>query len=892
MNRWAIFRIKSIALCLFLYMSCIGISAAAENDNKQPLDVRILIDISGSMKQNDPNNLRQPALELLIDLLPDNSKVGVWSFGTYVNMLVKPDSVDANWREQAKKQISNIHNLGQRTNLTQALKTSAYDFGFSTFKPDTHFILLTDGMVDVSRDPKQNQQARDDILQNILPNFVSKQAVIHTVALSDQADTSLLQQLSIQTQGVADTAYVADDLTPIFLKAFDRLVSQEQVSLVENNFLIDKSVEEFTALIFHEKDKSIQFKSPNAQIIAKDTTRNDVKWKSLATYDIITIEQPKFGQWEIVGQVDALSRVSVISDLSLNMTDMPNNLFSHQIPEFAAWLTGEYITGNTNSEQDSDRIMDESLLSLVDVTVMVEQQGDMIFKDQLNRELDEFQFNEEHILRQGEYKLTLNLKAPTFERTLIKNIMLRSAFSVESLGISKPEEFYLIRIYKNDRNIDSNSVMISGEVNGNTVDFVMTDHGYWEYKQFPMEGINTITMTVKASYKRGVLQNNDEKIANLTLNFPVNSLAPIVHSQSVEPVEENKQDKMPEPESMQSEDPAELQLGSPDMVLGFNKLVMPKIQLSDQKIEKMDPEPKDTETELNVEPSDPIDSIEDEWGDDIVIAVADDSLNALTILLSTLPLILILGGGFWIYKKLTSDLDEHESQEDYTPEEKAALESLENNESVDEVVVQNEQIDEIEIDDVELEKELTPLENETPIDVKEIDRFDKPDEPDLDIEAELDADLSIDIEDEESELDNQVIDEFAIDDPIDADLESDPVEDAIDEFEKQTSQMDDFDSDDPIGALDQAEEQALESLEQAIDDDPFEDMPLETSEDANEQELEEIIQDPGSDTSALDDLIDSDPDFDIDVDSLDSGGLDDMEFDQDDDPFENDKDPK
>ena len=44
-------------------------------------DVRILIDISGSMKQSDPTNLRAPALELIVQLLPPGSKAGVWLFG-------------------------------------------------------------------------------------------------------------------------------------------------------------------------------------------------------------------------------------------------------------------------------------------------------------------------------------------------------------------------------------------------------------------------------------------------------------------------------------------------------------------------------------------------------------------------------------------------------------------------------------------------------------------------------------------------------------------------------------------------------------------------------------------------------------------------------------------
>ncbi|KKN16602.1 hypothetical protein LCGC14_0974140, partial [marine sediment metagenome] len=44
-------------------------------------DIRIIVDISGSMKETDPNNLRQPAVRLLARVLPEGSTAGVWTFG-------------------------------------------------------------------------------------------------------------------------------------------------------------------------------------------------------------------------------------------------------------------------------------------------------------------------------------------------------------------------------------------------------------------------------------------------------------------------------------------------------------------------------------------------------------------------------------------------------------------------------------------------------------------------------------------------------------------------------------------------------------------------------------------------------------------------------------------
>jgi hypothetical protein len=58
---------RLVAFLLLSGLLLTGHSFAADNvvkeDNKNlPFDVRIVIDISGSMKQTDPNNLRIPAL--------------------------------------------------------------------------------------------------------------------------------------------------------------------------------------------------------------------------------------------------------------------------------------------------------------------------------------------------------------------------------------------------------------------------------------------------------------------------------------------------------------------------------------------------------------------------------------------------------------------------------------------------------------------------------------------------------------------------------------------------------------------------------------------------------------------------------------------------------------
>ncbi|MDC3058749.1 hypothetical protein OA099_05285, partial [Litorivicinus sp.] len=47
-----------------------------------PTDVRVLVDVSGSMKKADPKSVRGPATALLAALLPDQSQGGIWLFGS------------------------------------------------------------------------------------------------------------------------------------------------------------------------------------------------------------------------------------------------------------------------------------------------------------------------------------------------------------------------------------------------------------------------------------------------------------------------------------------------------------------------------------------------------------------------------------------------------------------------------------------------------------------------------------------------------------------------------------------------------------------------------------------------------------------------------------------
>ena len=85
-------------------------------------DVRIIVDVSAAMGRADPDNRRGEALGLLLRLLPEGSDAGVWTYGQYVNMLVKYDQVGGLWKENAAILTADLESVGQRSNLLEAVE--------------------------------------------------------------------------------------------------------------------------------------------------------------------------------------------------------------------------------------------------------------------------------------------------------------------------------------------------------------------------------------------------------------------------------------------------------------------------------------------------------------------------------------------------------------------------------------------------------------------------------------------------------------------------------------------------------------------------------------------------------------------------------------------------
>ncbi|MDX1695891.1 MAG: vWA domain-containing protein, partial [Ketobacteraceae bacterium] len=290
-------------------------------------DMRLVIDISGSMKKTDPENLRIPASKLLLNLAKEGTQFGVWTFGQYVNMLVPHKEVTPAWRENALNRVELINSVALYTNIGEALEKASLNQTEKDPEWDRTIVLLSDGMVDISKSEAVNRKERERIMNTVVPRLKQAGFKIHSVALSDDADTAFLKELAVQTNGTFSVAQSADDLMSVFVQASDKVNKPEQVPLKGNRFQIDAAVQEFTALIFRKPGSSpTELFSPDNQQITVGKKPGNVAWFSDSRYDLITVKNPAPGEWRVKAAMDPDNRVTVVTDLSLVMEGLPDNL--------------------------------------------------------------------------------------------------------------------------------------------------------------------------------------------------------------------------------------------------------------------------------------------------------------------------------------------------------------------------------------------------------------------------------------------------------------------------------------------------------------------------------------------------------------------------------------
>lgn len=478
-------RLRTRYLTFVLGLFLLSIMPASIAAPQSAGDIRILIDISGSMKRNDPQRLRAPALRLLTGLLPNGARAGVWAYGQQVNMLVPLATVDAQWKQRALEASKQINSAGLFTHIEEVLIRASADWRAPKAGDERHIIMLTDGWVDISKDTAANAASRARVVNDILPRLRDAKVKIHTIALSDGADHALLRQLSAASDGWYEKADNADQLQRIFLRLFEKTTKPATLPLKDNAVQVDASIKEMTFLVFREKDKDIELITPDNKTLSATRAETSVRWHRDAGYDLVTIVEPRPGTWHIRGTQDGDNRVMVVTDLNVRATTLPNNLYIDDAPYYFMQLT-----------QQGTVIHQREFLDLVQPALELREGQNAPVAQEIRDDgktpdataLDgTFSYRLPASLKEGRVELRLRVDGKTFQREQrqVFNVYAQPAAATVTADPAQPNR-YVLAVVPHAGLIDAQTMQVSAHViqpDGKTVEIALAQSGPAEWRQ-------------------------------------------------------------------------------------------------------------------------------------------------------------------------------------------------------------------------------------------------------------------------------------------------------------------------------------------------------------------------------------------------------------------------
>lgn len=326
-----------VAGLLHLVIGPAAAEGAAEAPSPQP-DLRVVIDVSGSMKTHDPDQLAATALELLVALLPSQSTAGVWAFGEKVDNLLPSGRVTEEWRRRALSLAPALRDYQQYTDIEAAVAQASAPVS----KRPRHLLLLTDGMVDLP--PGQGVKAEVDarsrrrLVDELAPRLAREGVTVHAIAFSAEADLALVEELARQTGGLASRVDSSDGLLGAFVDIAARIFPDDEVPLRDGRFSLDASVEEVSVLALHERDGTVTLVGPEGRRYRAEQPPEGSRWQVEPLFDLIRIPDPAAGEWRLEGALSPRSRVVVEGGWQLQTAALPATLYRGFPLDITAWL--------------------------------------------------------------------------------------------------------------------------------------------------------------------------------------------------------------------------------------------------------------------------------------------------------------------------------------------------------------------------------------------------------------------------------------------------------------------------------------------------------------------------------------------------------------------------
>lgn len=476
----------AVAIAVLSGFSCIFCTTPAEaiTSSMEALDVVISIDSSGSMKRNDPHNLRKQAAKLFISLLSPRDRVAVISFSTRGEVLAGFENAgDKAGRETLFRAVDKVSSSGLHTDILDALqKALKVQQEEPSVGQEKIVILMTDGKVDTGEAERDAQSIRS-LREEMAGKYKAGETRIFSIAFTGESDIELLEDISFKSGGYMAVARNSDELHGIFIQFFEGLKKPEATSVKGNKFLIDSSVSEATLIAKKASpDVQVQLITPSGSVVKTFREASEFQRFSTEAYDLLTMKRPVQGTWSIRFSHGSGNKVVLITDLKLE-SSMKESFLSKNMR-----LPVEiYLTRNDELLDDRD-ILESTRFSLTlfgpsaeDVNTIElfddgkegdRQSGDGIFSAEIS-------FHET-----GAYKLMVSAEGSTFSRVKETAFRVNDWWFIPTVNyiMADGQGFVDVRLRSRDGELTLEKIILEGELNDGendgVLEFMSTPEGF------------------------------------------------------------------------------------------------------------------------------------------------------------------------------------------------------------------------------------------------------------------------------------------------------------------------------------------------------------------------------------------------------------------------------
>ncbi|HDM8233570.1 TPA: TIGR03503 family protein [Vibrio campbellii] len=127
-----------------------------------------------------------------------------------------------------------------------------------------------------------------------------------------------------------------------FWSCFAFSASGSAMSLLDNRFRVDPTIEQITFLVYREQSSQpVVLVRPDGKKYYAWGTYDNVRWYQEPSLDIISVDKPMAGPWQAVGKVTPKNNIRLISHLKLSTDVFPNRLYHNEALKFTARLTSD-----------------------------------------------------------------------------------------------------------------------------------------------------------------------------------------------------------------------------------------------------------------------------------------------------------------------------------------------------------------------------------------------------------------------------------------------------------------------------------------------------------------------------------------------------------------------